>query len=70
MYHAIAAIKESLWWRSVHQNETLFVGNLQKVHALPLLYILTLKNQLLGLSLLKEVLYMPCNCYKTKFNSG
>ena len=67
----IAAIKESLWWRSVHQNETLFVGNFRQVHPLPLLHILTLKNQLLGLSLLKEVLYMPCNyCYKTKLNSG
>ena len=70
MYHAIAAIKESLWWRSVRQNETLFVGNFQQVHPLPLLHILTLKNHLMGLSVLKEVLYMPCNCYKTKLNSG
>ena len=63
--HVIAAIKESLLWRSVRQNETLYVGNFQKDHALPL-RMLTLKNQLLELSLLElslleEVLCISCN---------
>ena len=58
VYHASTAVKESLWWKSVRQNKTLVARNFQKVHALPLLLILTLKNQLLGPSALKEVLYM------------
>ena len=58
VYHASTAVKESLWWKSVCQNKTLIARNFQKVHALPLLLILTLKNQLLGPSALKEVLYM------------
>ena len=58
--HVIAAIKESLLWRSVRQNETLYVGNFQKDHALPR-RMLTLKNQLLELSLLEEVLCILCN---------